>query len=222
MPETAPEAARAPAGAHWLTTVCDPEPKGLDGLDGLYTRPWVLHWRGRPCVVATDGRLLVLAPHDFPAEAPPPPVRERLLRLLDAPDPPAALETTAEALAAWCGPRDPGEPRPCDQCGGSGLCHCPRCDAEHDCGFCDGGEAAARPPVRPGVLAGVVVDRNRLALALPHLSGPCTVRGDAGRGLVGLDARGWRVLAASLGWNLGWTRGGETGPEFPAGEGASP
>lgn len=102
-------------------------------------------WRDGEQIVATDGRSLIVAdvaavldnPHISPW-----PGDRRQPRWQDA-------LTGIGTVTGW----QPLPPFPacsrcdndgylledCQKCGGHGECHCPHCEASHDCGACDGG-----------------------------------------------------------------------------------
>jgi hypothetical protein len=195
----------------WLSAICTPD---RPGKDDIRAHPWLLCRNDRWQLVATDGRLLVAldSPDALNTPEATDGLRQTLLGVIDRPLPPARGRVDAADLAAWCGPHDPGREEGCSSCGGGGLCECPRCNGEHDCGSCHGtGWEGPTPPCRPGRLFGRRVDRNLLTKAVSRLSGSCGVH--AGKDVLALVGAGWRVLLAPM-----TDRGGEDNePEFTAG-----
>lgn len=116
--------------------------------------------------------------------------------------------TTAEALASWCGPHEGSKEVVCYNCGGDGECNACHCDNPHTCGDCDGsGKRIDCPDPREGVIHNLVVDRNLLAKTNGLFSGPCVVMAgqsapikdkEASTAIVEFRAADWRILIASM------------------------
>lgn len=196
----------------WLAELCYPEGQRLS------TNPWKVIRHGHASAVATDGRVAVLLEggSDFPE-----PDESRLssfTRVLDDADlaTPAAdaslIGLTVAALREWTGPAELTRLGLCPCCGGDGQHECGQCETEHDCGVCEGtGGVEKSPEPRPGYVAGLLIDRNRLARVLAHLDGPCEVRigrtsGGSGGPFFVIAGYGWTVIQMPMYvWKYGKT-----------------
>ena len=181
---------------HWLATVCDP-----NHHKEIVQHPWLVQWHGDPWTVATDGRQLVLLRgHHADAPEAPPDVLARFQPMLDAA---AGTPLDWPRFAAWIGPATAGET--CRNCGGDGRCNGCHCDAEHDCGDCDGTGKVDPGPV-PMRFRGHLADRHRLARLLPHLdaTGPVTAawvlapNATDGSHMLVIDGPGWRLCLMEM------------------------
>ena len=188
----------------WLKAIC-----ADDGPEWM-ARPSCLLFNGVSYVMATNGKMAVVIEGDGLGL---PEVSEKMAGILEMSGFEQRLTTTAEELAAWCGDYEKPIEQPHGCCGGDGKCECNNCDVQHDCGACEGTGTQLQTVMRYGVLAGTGVDRNRLALAMPNVSGPCAVSIRPGSTvIVRIDGNGWIVLAAT------YTPKDAKGPEFPAKE----
>lgn len=134
---------------------------------------FVVEIGGRQWTVATDGRWLVaaLGAHGK-GSVPLSPSTQRLQKSLTEVTSDAMRATTEIPLAelvAWCGPCEPPHKERCEDCVGCGTC----CNCgEGKCPGCEGsGHRIVDADMRPGVICGVRLNRNRLAKVLEVFTG---------------------------------------------------
>lgn len=149
-------------------------------------------------LIGTDGKIALAIGSDEKRGGGPEHVIRALKKLFSAAVPKTASTVDSQTLKEWSG----AEPErvecayckgtgKCSACGGTGSrsCVCSDCGDEHrddcdlECGNC-AGEGELDPAASPGRLAGVVVDRNRLALLLEAFSGPVEIRAESMHGKV--------------------------------------
>lgn len=183
----------------WLEAV----PASAEPARAALAKPMRLAVAGAPWVIASDGAVLVAERGEAPSYPEcHPSIVLRIVSYLARPEG-ARRPTTIEALRAWAGPPVLAKPEPCGSCQGAGASPCGECggtgksDREcadcgehHDC-LCDcckagriycepcagTGKEDGKRPVRPGRIAGLAVDRERLArvLALAPWTGEVTI-----------------------------------------------
>lgn len=178
--------------ADGLRLYCNAIYADSDGREKLFANPWVIRYQGATWTAATDGRTLVLAkgqhsPHNATEQI------QRTLNYVLSLEAEHVTDADAEAIRQWTG-EPPGRvlcdacgntgDRECPDCNGDGYYVCDHCDSEVDCLRC-GGEGyrdcpdcngASRSPYaepRPGIIADVRIDMDRLADALRLFDGTC-------------------------------------------------
>ncbi len=155
-------------GQHWLTKYSRPGSR----------YPFVQHPchvtapDGRTWTVATDGYTLIALLGAVPGFTPLAETPTELLPFLPGvSDLVGPVACDPARLKEWAGPAlwptYVDESRECDDCNGKGRCshcdqECQHCDGEGRKGF----RGMSEPDPRPGILAGVIIDRTRLARLL--------------------------------------------------------
>lgn len=178
----------------WLRAICD------QNSVEICERPWTISYDGRSITAATNGYLCVVVDGSF-GEPPDPNSRieKNIAYVLDPAGYALTGQTTAEDLAAWAEPYESSRVVSCRQCGGDGRCNQCDCQQEHQCGNCKGsGKDTDDPEPRYGTIGGHLFNRNLLAKAAPHVSGPCAVKIKAGGEPVGatlrIEGAGWIIV----------------------------
>lgn len=207
-----------------------------------FKTPFCVTLEGKKWACVTDGVVLVAVQDDrdlLRAEFPPLPFpdTERVVKDFLIRTAPGDIFMTR--LKAWAG--DPCWPsdNPCPFCGGTGkvvcvMCggneheeECPQCGASHVCVPCRGcnGEGRHRCPLcdgsgadgkkalpRYGKIAGVTIDRIRIARAIENLSGPVGAASAKGLGFLVMEGPGWKAFLMQV------NAPGRSFPEFEKGE----
>ena len=186
------------ADLSWMQAICNPH--------HTLKAPFPATVAGRRVSVAIDGYMMVMADGgDFPPD-PKAPNDEGMAKILDGLNG-TRVTVRLDDLRQWAGPTS----EPCNKCGGKrvikcstcrgwGQHECMTCDAEHDCGHCDGTgkvECDCTPPVRPGRIGTLGIDRRRVACVVAHAT-DVTVEVLLDGDRLAIFGAGWMALVMSL------------------------